>query len=148
MIPKKSMVVICCFFIAAFFVTGCVEQVPAPSEENFVLPEVTLDRVEVAHYWGWWYFKNTVEPTMGDAGNYGAPLDLAFIFDINNTNKYPVKLDELLPISLRLSSWASGGRLPPQCLSPFMSRRGPLFFPPAIFQKSDHLAPSSPSNAG
>ena len=95
MIPKKIILVMCCFFTAAALVIGCVEQAPVPSKQNFVLPEVTLDRVEVAHYWGWWYFKNTVKPTMGDAGNYGAPLDLAFVFDIKNTNAYPVKLDEL-----------------------------------------------------
>ncbi|MBW2220531.1 MAG: hypothetical protein JRF40_13760 [Deltaproteobacteria bacterium] len=95
MIPKKSILVMCCFFAAAALVIGCVEQAPVPSEQNFVLPEVTLDRVEVAHYWGWWYFKNTIKPTMGDAGNYGAPLDLAFVFDIKNTNAYPIRLDEL-----------------------------------------------------
>ena len=53
----------CCFFAAFVLVIGCVEQAPVPSEQNFVLPEVTLDRVEVAHYWGWWYYKNTVTPS-------------------------------------------------------------------------------------
>jgi hypothetical protein len=34
-----------------------------------------------------------VEPTKGKAGNNGAPLDYAFIFEITNPNKYPIKLD-------------------------------------------------------
>ena len=58
MIPKKCILAICCFFATAALLTGCFEKVPVPSEENFVVPEVTLDRMEVAHYWGWWYFND------------------------------------------------------------------------------------------
>ena len=76
----------------AVFLFGCAT---VPTEDNFRDPNVTLNRVEVAHYWGWWYFSNKIEPTMGTAGNYGAPLDLAFVFDIENPNAYPVRMEDL-----------------------------------------------------
>jgi hypothetical protein len=56
---------------------------------------ITLSHAEVANYWGWWYFAKSVEPTAGEAGDYGAPLNLAFIFDIENPNPYPVQLENL-----------------------------------------------------
>jgi hypothetical protein len=71
------------------------QAVQGPTEQNFTAPTVSLDRVEVAHYWGWWYFSDKVEPTKGKAGKYGAPLDLAFVFDIENPNAYPVMMDGL-----------------------------------------------------
>jgi len=76
----------------AVFLFGCAT---APTDGNFQDPIVTLNRVEVAHYWGWWYFSKKIEPTMGTAGDYGAPLDLAFVFDIENPNAYPVRMEEL-----------------------------------------------------
>ena len=66
-----------------------------PSEENFKLPTVTLNYIDVAHYWGWWYYAKKIEPTTGTAGDYGAPLDLAFIYEVENPNPYPVKLEDL-----------------------------------------------------
>jgi len=74
---------------------ACATMPPKPSEQNFQDPVVTLNSVEVAHYWGWWYFSNTIEPTKGVAGNYGAPLDVAFILDIENPNPYPVMMEYL-----------------------------------------------------
>ncbi|UCG79820.1 MAG: hypothetical protein JSV60_07510, partial [Desulfobacterales bacterium] len=74
---------------------ACATAPPTPSEQNFQAPVVTLNWVEVAHYWGWWYFSKKIEPTKGTAGNYGAPLDLAFIFDVNNPNPYPVLMQNL-----------------------------------------------------
>jgi hypothetical protein len=64
-----------------------------PTKANFKAPVVTLNAVDVAHYWGWWYFSNKVAPTKGTAGNYGAPLDLAFVFDVHNPNNFPVMMD-------------------------------------------------------
>lgn len=74
---------------------GCAAMQIKPDEKNFKNPVITLSQVEVAHYWGWWYFKKTVAPTAGTAGDYGAPLDLAFVFDIENPNDYPVMLETL-----------------------------------------------------
>jgi hypothetical protein len=74
---------------------GCAGMSAKPTESSFVAPTVSLDLVEVAHYWGWWYFAKKVEPTAGEAGDYGAPLDLAFIYNIENPNPFPVRLDSL-----------------------------------------------------
>lgn len=92
MYGKEAMVKGVVIAIFAVFLFGCAT---VPSEDNFQDPLVTLNRVEVAHYWGWWYFSNKIEPTMGTAGNYGAPLDLAFVFDIKNPNAYPVRMEDL-----------------------------------------------------
>lgn len=74
---------------------ACATAVPTPTEKNFQTPVVTLNSVEVAHYWGWWYYSKAIAPTKGTAGDYGAPLDLAFIFDIQNSNSYPVMMEYL-----------------------------------------------------
>ncbi len=79
--------------VALLLVSGCVSLQPKPKEDNFKTPVVTLDHVEVAHYFGWWYFSKKIEPAAGDAGNYGAPLDLAFVFSIENPNDYPVMME-------------------------------------------------------
>ncbi|MBW2172883.1 MAG: hypothetical protein JRF69_13125 [Deltaproteobacteria bacterium] len=76
------------------FLVSCAS-VPTPSESNFKTPVVTLNSAEVAHYWGWWYYSKKIEPTKGKAGDYGAPLDLAFVFDIQNPNPYPVMMEGL-----------------------------------------------------
>jgi hypothetical protein len=51
--------------------------------------------MEVAHAFGYWYFSSKVEPTKGKPDNVGAPLDLAFTFNIENPNPYPVQMDSL-----------------------------------------------------
>jgi len=73
---------------------GAGKEVKA-TQKNFKPPVVTLNRVEAAHYWGYWFYGSKVEITRGKAGNNGAPLDLNFIFDIKNPNPYPVALENL-----------------------------------------------------
>lgn len=73
--------------------TACAMFEVKPSQQNFKAPVVTLDRVEVAHYWGYWFYGAKVEATRGKPGNNGAPLDLNFVFDIENPNPYPVALE-------------------------------------------------------
>lgn len=89
---------------AILLVGGCAalqEKTPAkpttkaPTQADFKKPTVSLSHVEVAHYWGWWYYAKKVEPTKGDPGDYGAPLDLAFILNIENPNTFPIKLESL-----------------------------------------------------
>lgn len=59
-------------------------------------PKVSLAYAEVAHYWGYWYVDKKVEPTKGKlTASVGAPLDLAFVFDITNPNPFAVQLEEL-----------------------------------------------------
>lgn len=93
---RKRSIIITGFAVVVLgaFLLACAT-VPTPTQQNFKTPVVTLNSVEVAHYWGWWYFSNKVKPTKGKAGNYGAPLDLAFIFDIDNPNSYPVMMEDL-----------------------------------------------------
>jgi LEA14-like dessication related protein len=74
--------------------TGCAGLTAKPSESNYKDPVVTLNYVDIAHYFGWWYFSPKVKPTKGKAGHNSAPLDYAFIFDIHNPNPYPVKLED------------------------------------------------------
>lgn len=91
-------------FVKTFFVVlvgstlllGCSGMATKPTPSNFKEPIVTLSHAEVANYWGWWYFAKSVEPTAGEAGDYGAPLNLAFIFDVENPNTFPVQLESLM----------------------------------------------------
>ncbi len=92
---KKKSIIILSFIILAVLLAGCAGVMTKPTAKNFQTPIVTLDSMEVEHFWGWWYYSNKVKPTMGKAGNYGAPLDLAFIFNIENPNPFPVELESL-----------------------------------------------------
>ena len=90
---KNAVLRICLsVLVIAFLMTGCAA-LQKPSESNFKSPTVTLSHVELEHYFGWWFYGAKVEPTKGKAGNNGAPLDYAFIFEITNPNNYPVMLD-------------------------------------------------------
>jgi hypothetical protein len=71
---------------------GCAA-LQKPSESNLKDPVISLSHVEVPYYTGYYYISNKVKPTKGNAGNYGAPMMMAFIFEINNPNAYPVMLD-------------------------------------------------------
>jgi hypothetical protein len=91
---KRKAIVLSCLFalVAAAFFGGCAGMHKA-SESNFVAPTVTLSHVELQHYFGWWFYSAKVKPTKGKAGNNGAPLDYAFVFEIMNPNKYPILLE-------------------------------------------------------
>ena len=90
---KKSIILTCLSVIViTALIMGCASM-PKPTEKNFQTPVVTLNYVDVAHYFGWWYNSPKVKPTKGKAGHNAAPLDLAFIFDISNPNPFPVLLD-------------------------------------------------------
>ncbi len=91
---KNTILLICSVaLVVAAFLSGCAGLQKA-SETNFKDPVVTLSHVELQKYWGWWFFTNKIEPAKGTAGNYGAPLVLAYIFEIQNPNAYPVMLEE------------------------------------------------------
>ena len=85
---------LCIFFLGAGWM-GCAAMMSKPTEENFKNPVVTLDSMEVAHAFGYWYFAKSVNPTKGEPEAVGAPLDLAFTFNIENPNTFPVKLENL-----------------------------------------------------
>ncbi len=93
---RKSSILRTCFsvLVIAVFLAGCAGA-PTPTENNFKDPVVTLSHVEVQTYWGWWFYGAKVEPTKGKAGNNAAPLDLAFIFEIDNPNDFPVMMERM-----------------------------------------------------
>jgi len=92
---KKSLVLCFSVAIVAALLFGCVGMQVKPTEKNFKAPVVTLDTMEVAHAFGYWYFSKKVKPTKGKPDNVGAPLDLAFTFNIENPNEFPVMMEKL-----------------------------------------------------
>ena len=91
---RKSYLLICLSLVMiAALLSGCAGMQAKPTEKNFQAPVVTLSHVELEHYFGWWFYGAKVKPDKGKAGNNGAPLDYAFIFEITNPNNYPVLLD-------------------------------------------------------
>ncbi len=90
-LPVMGAVLSVALMFVLVAVTGCVPV--KPSESNFKTPVVTLDHVEVANYWGWYYYSKKIEPTKGPAADRGAPLVLAFVFDVTNPNEYPVEME-------------------------------------------------------
>ena len=90
---RKSIVLIfLSVLVLAVLMSGCASM-SKPSDSNFKTPVVTMDYVDVAHYFGWWYYSPKVKPTKGKAGHNSAPLDYGFIFNIENPNSFPVQLD-------------------------------------------------------
>jgi len=91
---KRSIILTCLsIFVAAAMLAGCGGMKITPTEKNFNNPVITLSHVEIPYYTGYYYFSKKVKPTKGTAGNYGAPMSMAFIFDIENPNEYPIQLD-------------------------------------------------------
>ncbi len=91
---KSTAFTVLCFFVIIAFLTGCAA-FGKPSESNLKDPVISLDSMEVAHSFGYWYFSSKVKPTKGKPDNVGAPLDLAFTFNIQNPNSYPILLEDI-----------------------------------------------------
>ena len=81
--------------LAVVFLAGCAGMTAKPTQENFQTPTVSLEFMEVAHAFGYYYYSNKVEPTKGAATNAGAPLELLFTFNVENPNPYPVQLEKI-----------------------------------------------------
>jgi hypothetical protein len=93
---NRSIILTCLsIFVAVAMLAACSGMPVAPTQQNFKTPVVTLDSMEVAHAFGYWYYSKKVEPTKGKPDDVGAPLDLAFIFNIENPNEYPVRMENL-----------------------------------------------------
>jgi hypothetical protein len=89
---KMYVLTVMSVIMMAALLVGCAGM-QKPSESNMKDPVISLSHVEVPYYTGYYYFGNKVEPTKGKAGNYGAPMMLAFIYEINNPNDFPVMMD-------------------------------------------------------
>lgn len=88
---KKSILMIgLSVFVIAAFMSGCAT---TPTGKNFQTPKISLSHVEIPYYTGYYYHSAKAKPAKGKAGNYGAPMMMAFVFDIENPNKYPVELE-------------------------------------------------------
>ncbi|MEW6674077.1 MAG: LEA type 2 family protein [Thermodesulfobacteriota bacterium] len=92
---KKLMYIGLCVFLVSAGLMGCAGMMTKPSETNFKTPAVTLDSMEVAHAFGYWYYAKAVAPTKGTPDDVGAPLDLAFTFNLENPNDFAIKLENL-----------------------------------------------------
>jgi len=92
---KRSIISVCLSLLLIISLVACAGNGVKPSQQSFKAPVVTLNRVEVAHYWGYWFYGAKTEVTKGKPGNNGAPLDLNFVFDIENPNPYPVLMESL-----------------------------------------------------
>ncbi len=93
---RKSIILKCLSVVSIVaLLTGCAGMMTKPTQQNFKMPVVTLDSMEVSHAFGYWYFSKKVQPTKGKPDNVGAPLNLAFVFNIENPNDYPIKMESL-----------------------------------------------------
>jgi len=92
---KKHILPLAVCLIGLALITPCATTQGAAAE-SMKPPTVTLENVELAHYWGYWFVGKKTEPTKGKLpGDVGAPMDLAFIFNVNNPNPYPVQLESM-----------------------------------------------------
>ena len=91
---KSKLLSILSFIVIAAFFFGCAGMQAKPTEKNFKAPIVTLEFVETAHAFGYWYYAKSVAPTKGMPDNVGAPLDLAFTFKIENPNDFSILVEE------------------------------------------------------
>ena len=89
---KLNVLTVLTVIMMAALLVGCAA-LQKPSESNLKDPVITLSHVEVPYYTGYYYFSSKVKPTKGNAGNWGAPMMMAFIWEINNPNAYPIMLD-------------------------------------------------------
>jgi hypothetical protein len=90
---KSTAFTVLSLLVIIAFLSGCAV-FGKPTASNLKDPVISLDHVEIPYYVGYYYFSSKVKPTKGKAGNYGAPMQLAFIFEINNPNSYPVMLED------------------------------------------------------
>jgi len=81
---KKGLLLLLAFVLLASGVIGCKPAPPPPKE--VIPPKVELQRIEVAQYWP--FFLDTKK-------RRGSPLNLAFVYTIENPNDFKVMLDTL-----------------------------------------------------
>lgn len=91
---KSKLLSVLSVIVVVAFLFGCAAMEAKPTAKSFKEPVITLDAMEVAHAFGYWYFSKKVAPTKGTPDNVGAPLDLAFTFNIENPNDFPILLEQ------------------------------------------------------
>jgi len=89
---RKALLVVMALLLVANVGAQCAVQQAAPAELQ--TPNVTLERVEIAHYWP--FLLDMKGQVPGFEGiRHGSPLELAFIFNVENPNDFDVMLDTL-----------------------------------------------------
>ena len=89
---RRALMTVLIFGLAVLF-ASCAGIQTKPTAANFKAPAIDIEMIDVPQYDGYWYYAGSIKPTMGQAGNHGAPLPVAITFNINNPNPYPVLLD-------------------------------------------------------
>ena len=95
---KGLVLMILLIFGVATVLSSCAEMstvmAPKPSAENFMAPIVTIDSVQLRYYDGFWVYGDA-KVALGEApkGGGSSAISIDFIFNIENSNAYPVKLD-------------------------------------------------------
>jgi hypothetical protein len=93
--PRRSTLQLVVGLMGLGLLVSCATMQAGPGATP-AAPTVTLENVELAHYWGYWFISKKTEPTKGKLpGDVGAPLDIAFIFNVTNPNSYPLKLENM-----------------------------------------------------
>ena len=90
---KRQALSMAFIFALGIVLASCAGTEVKSTESNFKAPVISLVSFEVPQYDEYWYFSKKVKPTKGKAGDRGAFLPMSFLFDIENPNAYPIKLE-------------------------------------------------------
>lgn len=90
---KKVVLMTVLFFGLGVILASCAGMQTKPTAANFKAPQISLEEFMVPQYDGYWYISSKTKPVKGKAGNRGAPLPMTFLFNVNNPNPYPIKLE-------------------------------------------------------
>ncbi|MFH1241052.1 MAG: hypothetical protein V1689_01700 [Pseudomonadota bacterium] len=95
MMKKKLALMMLLTFGLSVALMSCVTTQVKPTAANFVAPKISLESFMVPFYDEYWYIAKSVKPTKGEAGDRGAFLPMTFVFNVKNTNAYPIRLEEI-----------------------------------------------------
>ena len=91
---KRLALITVLLFGLGVVLASCAGMQAKPSEENFKDPVVRIDYIGLSYWEGFWHY-GKAEVEKGKAPKFGgsAPATLEFVFNIENPNPYPVRLD-------------------------------------------------------
>ena len=84
---KRALVTI---MAAVLVVAFCLPALASETKKSMVEPVVSLDRVEVQSYFGFWHGTKEKPRAKGSC-----PLVMAFVFNVMNPNSIPVQMEQL-----------------------------------------------------
>jgi hypothetical protein len=95
MMRPNALAIALILFSIGLVLTGCETMQVAEVSGKANPPDVSLDRIEVAHSWVSGVEGQKPEFYVDAKEKRGSPLDLAFVFNIRNRNDTKIMLDEL-----------------------------------------------------